>query len=101
MIHLVVPLGGTPIGKAASSEEAWWLCYRYGLEPLAIGQNDTVAMVEMENGDKAWTVRCKHVKFPFNPGAFENRRRDGLAQLDNGLPAWPVAEESGTAFRTF
>jgi hypothetical protein len=48
-----------------------------------------------------WTVQCEKIEFPYDPGAFENRRRDSLAVLDNGLPAWPVAEENGIAFSTF
>ncbi|MES0824958.1 hypothetical protein [Ruegeria sp. SCP11] len=48
-----------------------------------------------------WTVPCEHTKYPYDRGAFENRRRDGLATLENGLPAWPVAEENGIAFQTF
>jgi len=28
-------------------------------------------------------------------------RYDGMAQLDNGEPAWPVARANGIAFHTF
>lgn len=101
MIHLVTPLGGKVIGKAASHEDAWWLCSRYGLAPLPLVDSSVVDLVDAEDGTKLWTVRCEHVEFPFDRGAFENRKRDSLAELDNGLPAWPVAEENGIAFSTF
>jgi len=101
VIHSVAPLGGKVIGKAASHEDAWWLCRRYGLAPLTLADAGVVDLADTEEGIKLWTVRCEHVEFPFDRGAFENRLRDSLAELDNGLPAWPVAEENGIAFRTF
>lgn len=58
-------------------------------------------MVTAENGSKLWTNRCEHTGVPFDRGAFVNRKRDSLAELDNGLPAWSVAEENGIAFSTY
>jgi hypothetical protein len=101
MIHSVAPLGGTVIGKAASGEDAWWLCRRYGLAPLPLAGAGVVDLVNDGDGTMLWTVQCEKTKFPYDPGAFENRKRDSLAELDNGLPAWPVAEENGIAFSTF
>jgi hypothetical protein len=101
MIHSVAPLGGNVIGKAASKEDAWWLCRRYGLIPLPLEGEGVVDLVNAEDGTMLWSVQCEKTKFPYNRGAFENRMRDSLAALDNGLPAWPVAEENGIAFSTF
>jgi hypothetical protein len=101
MISDVAPLGGQTIGKATNREEAWWLCQRYGLKPLPMNDPSTVELVDGESGAKMWTVPCEHTQYPYDRGAFENRRRDGLATLQNGLPAWPVAEENGIAFQTF
>ena len=101
MIHFVAPLGGNVIGKAASHEDAWWLCIRYGLAPYPLTDADVVDLLDSEDGSKVWTVRCEHVQYPYDRAAFESRRRDGLASFDNGLPAWPVAEENGIAFNTF
>ena len=101
IIHNVAPLGGDVIGKAASYVDAWWLCKRYGLEPCHIDDAGAVDLVDSGDGTKVWTVSCQHVQYPYDRGAFESRCRDGLAALDNGLPAWPVAEENGIAFNTF
>ncbi|WP_248411047.1 hypothetical protein [Aliiroseovarius sp. S2029] len=101
MISDVAPLGGQPIGKATNREEAWWLCQRYGLKPLPMIDPSKVELVDGENGAKVWTVPCEHTQYPYDRVAFENRRRDGLATLENGLPASPVAEENGIAFQTF
>lgn len=101
MINDVAPLGGQSIGKAASREDAWWLCSRYGLMPFPLNDVSAVSLEAAENGAKVWTVPCEHTKYPYDRAAFENRRRDGLATLENGLPAWPVAEENGIAFQTF
>jgi len=101
MINYVAPLGGQTIGKAASREGAWWLCSRYGLKPFPLNDASSVSLEDAENGAKVWTVPCEHTQFPYDRAAFENRRRDGLATLENGLPAWPVAEENGIAFQTF
>lgn len=101
MIHSVAPLGGKVIGKASSQEYAWWLCRRYGLVPLPLEDAGVVDFVTAADGTKLWTVQCEHSAFPYDRGAFENRKRDCLAELDNGLPAWPVAEENGIAFSTF
>lgn len=101
MINCVAPLGGQTIGKAASGEDAWWLCNRYGLKPFPLNNETVVSLENFENGVKVWTVPCEHTKFPYDRAAFENRRRDALATLENGLPAWPVAEENGIAFQTF
>jgi hypothetical protein len=101
MIHSVAPFGGNVIGKAAGREDAWWLCRRYGLAPLPLDDAGVVDLVIAEDGTMRWTVRCEKAEFPYDRGAFENRKRDSLAALDNGLPAWPVAEENGIAFSTF
>lgn len=101
MISDVAPLGGQPIGKATNREEAWWLCQRYGLKPLPMNDPSKVELVHGENGAEVWTVPCEYTQYPYDRVAFENRRRDGLATLENGLPAWPVAEENGIAFQTF
>lgn len=101
MIHFVAPLGGNVIGKAANHEDAWWLCNRYGLAPHPLTDASVVDLLDSDDGSKVWTVRCEHVKYPYDRAAFESRRRDDLASLDNGLPAWPVAEENGIAFSTF
>ena len=101
MIHSVAPLGGKVIGKASSQEDAWWLCRRYGLVPLPLEDAGVVDFVTAADGTKLWTVQCEHSAFPYDRGAFENRKRDSLAELDNGLLAWPVAEENGIAFSTF
>lgn len=101
MINNVAPLGGEAIGKAASREEAWWLCHRYGLKPFPMNGSSTVKLEDGRNGDKVWTVPCEHTQYPFDRGAYENRRRDAMATLENGLPAWPIAEENGIAFQTF
>jgi hypothetical protein len=102
MISFVAPLGGPTIGKAVSREDAWWLCRRYGLKPLPLNDASNVNLEENTvSGEKVWLVRCEHTQFPYDRGAFENRRRDRLATLENGLPAWPVAEENGIAFQTF
>ena len=101
MIHFVAPQDGEIIGKAASREDAWWLCSRYGLKPHPLTDASEVSLEDTENGAKVWTVLCEHTKYPYDRIAFENRRRDGLATLENGLPAWPVAEENGIAFQTF
>ena len=101
MIHGVAPKGGDVIGKAASREDAWWLCVRYGLEPLSLTDSNVLLQSEKENSAKVWTVQCEHTTYPYNRPAFENRHRDSLAELDNGLPAWPIAEENGIAFQTF
>ncbi|WP_157779915.1 hypothetical protein [Celeribacter ethanolicus] len=101
MFNYVAPLGGDVIGKATSREDAWWLCSRYGLKPFPLDDASVVRLEEIENGAKVWAVPCEHTQFPFDRAAFENRYRDGLAELDNGLPAWPVAEENGVAFQTF
>ena len=100
MIHAVAPFGGKVIGKASSKEDGWWLCRRYGLAPLPF-EDAGCDLVTAEDGSKVWIVRCEHTDSPFDRGAFENRKRDSLAELDNGLPAWPVAEENGIAFSTF
>ncbi|PXW82938.1 hypothetical protein BZA02_102261 [Ruegeria sp. P4] len=102
MINSVAPLGGPKIGKAISREDAWWLCCRYGLKPFPLNDASVVSLEQdADSGEKVWTVPCEHTRFPYDRGAFENRRRDGLATLENGLPAWPVAEENGIAFQTF
>lgn len=101
MIHFVAPLGGNVIGKAASHEDAWWLCNRYGLAPHPLADVGVVDLLDSDDGSKVWIVRCKHVQYPYDRAAFESRRRDGLASLDNGLAAWPIAEENGIAFNTF
>lgn len=101
MINDVAPMGGEIIGKAASREDAWWLCGRYGLKPFPLNEDSAVSLEDAENGTKVWTVPCKYTQYPYDRAAFENRRRDGLAVLENGLPAWPVAEENGIAFQTF
>lgn len=101
MIHFVAPLGGDVVGKAISHEEAWMLCYRYGLAPHALADAGVVDLVDYVDGTKIWRVRCEHTQYPYDRAAFENRRRDSLATLDNGLPAWPVGEENGIAFQTF
>ena len=101
MISDVAPLGGQTIGKATNREEAWWLCQRYGLKPLHVSKLSAVELVNGANGVAVWTVPCEHTRYPYDRVAFENRRRDGLATLENGLPAWPVAEENGIAFQTF
>jgi hypothetical protein len=100
-IYNVAPLGGDVIGKAASHADAWWLCKRYGLEPCPLNDAGSVELLDSGDGTKVWTVRCQHVQYPYDRGAFERRCRDDLAVLDNGLPAWPVAEENGIAFSTF
>lgn len=101
MIHFVAPLGGEVIGKAESHEDAWLLCNRYGLTPQPLTDDSVVVLLDNDNKSKVWTVRCEHTEYPYNRPAFENRRRDSLASLDNGLPAWPVAEENEIAFSTF
>jgi hypothetical protein len=101
MIHFVAPLSGKVIGKAACHEDAWWLCCRYGLAPHPLTDAGVVDLAVSEDGTKIWTVRCEHLEYPFDRIAFENRKRDSVAELDNGLPAWPVAEENGIAFSTF
>lgn len=93
MISEVAPLGGKAIGKATSREEAWWLCQRYGLKPFPLNDASAASLEEdAESGVKVWTVPCEYTQYPYDRGAFENRRRDGLATLKNGLPAWPVAD---------
>ncbi|MGR3795696.1 hypothetical protein [Vannielia sp. SX4] len=101
LINNVAPLGGKIIGKAASPEAAWWLCWRYGLQPHPIKENGVVDLLDSGGGTKCWAVQCEYTDYPYDRAAFENRRRDSLAELDNGLPAWPVAEENGIAFSTF
>lgn len=101
MISFVAPLGGEIIGQAASREDAWWLCGRYGLNPFPLNDGSAVNLVDAKNGAKVWKVPCEHTHFPYDRLAFENRRRDGLAVLENGLPSWPVAEENGIAFQTY
>lgn len=101
MIHCVAPRDGEIVGKAASLEGAWWLCRRYGLKPYPLTDALEVSLEDTENGAKVWIVPCAHTKYPYDRVAFENRQRDGLATLENGLPAWPVAEGNGIAFKTF
>ena len=101
MISDVAPRGGQIIGKATDREEAWWLCQRYGLKPFPMKDSFQVELVDGKNGAKVWIVPCEHTKYPYDRVAFENRRRDSLATLENGFPAWPVAEENGIAFQTF
>lgn len=102
MISEVAPLGGKTIGKATSREEAWWLCQRYGLKPLSMNDVSAVSLEDDADSEaKVWTVPCEHTEYPYYRVAFENRRRDGLATFENGLRAWPVAEENGIAFQTF
>ncbi|GAA6189992.1 hypothetical protein [Litorivita sp. NS0012-18] len=101
MIYSVAPLGGQTIGKAASREDAWWLCCRYGLKPFPLDDASAVRLEDAANGVKVWTVPCEHTQYPYDRAAFENRHRDDLAALENGLPAWPIAEENGIAFQTF
>ena len=59
----------------------------------------TVCLEDAENGKKVWAVPCEHTQYPYDRAAYENRLRDGLGTLENGLPAWPVAEENGIAFK--
>lgn len=40
-------------------------------------------------------------EFPYDRAAYQQRWLDGLAQLDNGEPAWPVANANGIALKTF
>lgn len=101
MFHSVAPLGGDVIGQASSHEEAWTLCSRYGLVPYPLTDAGVVGLANVDDGTKVWQVRCEHMSYPYDRVAFENRRRDSLASLDSGLPAWPVAEKNGIAFQTF
>ena len=89
------------VGRAGSLEEAWMLCHRYGLAPYPLVEAGVVELLDSNDGLKVWTVRCEHIRYPYDRVAFENRQRDSLAALENGLPAWPVAEENGIAFQTF
>ncbi|WP_143516846.1 hypothetical protein [Pseudooceanicola antarcticus] len=100
-IYDVAPMGGDIIGRAASREDAWMLCHRYGLVPHSLTDAGVVELVASDGGSCVWRVQCKHTEYPYDRGAFENRRRDKLATLGNGLPAWPVAEENEIAFQTF
>ena len=56
MIYSVAPLGGQTIGKAASREDAWWLCCRYGQKPFPLDDASAVRLEDAANGVKVWTV---------------------------------------------